>query len=401
MPQHRVPHPSPSLSPQGERGRARGVCLLLTAYCLLLTHVLVGGPAWAEDRPTERARPATAEERFFRDCPSRRAWSWHDDTNSWDLHALLFTTLGVMELEVLRVADWVMDLPLPGEPVRPFHRLRTAVRSGYHRLPPWKVTQRLGEFVDAWQLPEISLGDVSATYSVATGGVSGPGSGMVVRAHKLVDWTQHVIGDVNRLGGRLIPFQRSPLGASQTLEEGRGGFDHPDGAARQVGTGLAGRTQKLVTWSLPERMADGAQRLVVTTFTHVSVLVGRVLEGSLTALEMAGEGVINLGRRRRHEEQTVFLRVTEPLYRAHEVWFLEHQGALWMGSPEALAAASHAELLHARGAAKKRWPLIEWPKDAEVMVVVTTTALMAVAPDGLRAAVVPATWALQEVSDTF
>jgi hypothetical protein len=323
----------------------------------------------------------TVEEQFFRECPSRRAWSWHDETNSWDPHTLLFTTFGVMELEVFRLADWVIDLPLPGEPLRPFHRLTTVWRAGYHRLPPWKITQRLGEFVDAWQLADISLGDVSATYSVATGGLSGPGSGMVVRAHKLVDWAQHVVGDMNRLGGRLVPraWRRQPKA------------DAP-----------AGRRPKLVGWSLPERAVDGAQGLVVKTFTHVSILVSRVLEGSLTTLEIAGEGVINLGRRRRHEEQTVFLRVTEPLYRAHEVWLLEHQGSLWVGRPQVLATASHAELMHPpRTSSAAPRSLLAWPQEETVLVVVTTAALMAVAPEGLRAAVVPAAWVLQNVSDTF
>ena len=304
-----------------------------------------------------------AQARFFRDCPHRQPNSLHDDANPWDLHALLYTAAGVMEVEVLRLADWAIDLPLPGKPVRPLNRLTEAWRAGYRRLPPWKVTQRLGEFTDAWQLPEISLGDVSAVHSVTTGGLSGPGSGMVARLQKLVDWGQHVTGDVNRLLGRPI-----------------------------------GRRQGLVRWSLPERIVDGAQGMLMHTFTQVSVLVTHTLDGGLTALEMSAEGVLNVGRRRQHQDTTVFLQVTSSLYHAHEVWFLEQQAALWMGRLEALRRSTHAALMHSRAQSGRREPLV-WPRGERTLVVMTNVSVMATAPEGVREAVVPAAWVFEDSHD--
>lgn len=302
------------------------------------------------------------EERFFADCPQRGPIQLHDERNPWDVHTVLYTTLGVSEVEVVRVADALIDLPLPGAPVHPFRRAIDAIRSGYHRLPDWTVRHRVGEFVDAWQLPELSLGDASATYSVMTGGEAGPGSGMIMRVHKLVDWMQHVTGDINRVSGRVV-----------------------------------GRRHGLIGWSLPGRAVDGLQWLWLEAFHHGSLLVARSVENSLNGVEMVGEGVLNVWHRRPHRESTVFLRMPVAVYRAHELWILEHRPALIIGPRRLFAQATHASLAHRPPRARLAdWsPLGPSPDESEPVIVMTTTPVSLRAPASLKPYVVPAAWVLE------
>lgn len=301
------------------------------------------------------------EARFFTDCPRRQPLRLHSDANPWDLHAALYTTVGMAEVEVIRLADWLMDLPLPGPPVRPFHRVVEGLRAGYHRLPGWLVIRRTGELVDAFQIPEVSLGDATATYTSATGGVSGIGSGTLVRVNKLVDWTQHVHGDLNRAAG-----------------------------------GLVGRPTGLIGWRLPGRAVDSLQGVLIRGFHGVGIVVARAVDGTLTCLERVGEGFVNVWRPRPHRDTTVFFRLPIEVYRIHELWILEHRERVVVTTVEELSRTTHAALAHGR----RRIPLAEWSpverfgSQLADVVVMTTLPVAARAPEALKAYVVPAAWVL-------
>ena len=312
---------------------------------------------------TTGAEAQTAgEERFFAHCPRRERLHLHDERRALDLHTLLYTAVGMAELEVWRVADWLIDLPLPGPPRAPFQRTTRAVRSGYNRLPPWRVRQRVGELVDALQLAELSLGDAAATYSAATGDVAGPGSGMLVRVHKLIDWVQHVTGDLNRLSGRMV-----------------------------------GRPHGLIPGTLPERAVAGGQWLFIKAFNQAGILTARALDAGLTTVELAGESVVNLGHRRPHQHTTVFLRLPMAAYRAHEVWILEHQARLVLGTAEEFARSTHAALTHRRRPATlAAWSRVERLAGEPEVVVMTTTRVLSRAAGSLAAYVVPAAWVLND-----
>jgi len=298
---------------------------------------------------------------FFAECPQRSYLRLHRWDNPLDPHALLYTTAGLMEVEVLRLMDWVIDLPLPGAELRPFRRTVHGIRLGYHRLPPWYLTRRIGEFVDALQLPELSLGDATATYTVATGGTSGPGLGTVVRVNKLVDWAQRLVGDMNVAMGYVV-----------------------------------GRRDGLITWSVPARATDGVQRLLTRTVHLLQMTVARTLEYTLSGLERTGEVVVNVGYATPHRRTTVFLQAPAAVYRAHEPWLLEHAPTLYLGTAEELKALTHAELFHRRwwGRARTRaLPDLDLASDDWVLVL--PLRVLRRAPRGLQAAVVPWAWVLE------
>ncbi len=275
---------------------------------------------------------------------------------------MLYTLAGLTELEVLRVADWMVDLPLPGAPAYPLRRSAEAVRVSYNRLPPWWLRRRVGEFMSALQLPQLSLGDANATYTLATGGMTGPGSGMVMRVHRIVDWAQHLLGDVNCAIGWPV-----------------------------------GRRQGLIRWALPERTVDGTQWVVLKAFNGLAVVLSRAIDKTVTFLELGGELALNVGRHRPHEEDTVFLQLPMGAYRAHELWILEHRPNLVIGGRRDFVNATHAALAHRRRPARlEDWSPVDRPEEGpEPVLIMTTARVFARAPVSLRPYVVPAAWVLE------
>jgi len=262
---------------------------------------------------------------------------------------------------VLRALDALIDAPIPGPSVRPLQGTVRLIRAGYHRLPRWRVIERTGEFVDALQLPELSLGDSRTTHAVATGGTAGPGSGMVTRFHKLIDWVQHVAGDLNRLSGRCVA--------------------RPDG---------------LLAWRVPERAVDGAQWALLKTFNTASVWLARAIDGSLTAIEIVAEVPLQVGTQPSHRQETVFLSLPSGIYRLHELWILEHRRQLVVGTAQEFSRATHASLAHrVRHPDRSAWGLVDRPggEPPEVIVMMTRRTFLR-APEALAAYVVPAAWVL-------
>lgn len=339
---------SPFFSKRSRRKNRNVPIFLGFTLCFLAPTV------WAE---------SPGEARFFAECPRRALIHLHDERRPWDPHAMLYMALGITELEVLRVADWAVDLSLLGYRADPFQRTTRAVRAGFNRLPRWTPIERAGEFVNALQLPELSFGDATATHPVTAGGVRGPGSGMVVRINKLIDWGQRVTGDVNRLAGAPI-----------------------------------GRPQGLIAWPSPGRAVDGAQWLLVKAFNSASVFAARVLDGSLTGAEVLAEEVVNAGYQRPHQEETVFLRLPMEVYRVHELWFLEHRPSLVIGAQQEFARATHEALAHhRRPATPQDWVQVDrLSHRVSEIVVMLPARLMARAPAPLKPYVVPAAWILSD-----
>ncbi len=324
-------------------------------WWMVLAMLVVASSAHAE---TE------GEKRFFAKCPHRRTVQLHHEGAPFDPHTLLYTIVGVSEVEILRAADWFIDLWLPVPPVRPFYRATQTIRAEYDGLPPWRARQRLGELIDAFQLPELSFGDVTTTHSVALSNAKGPGSGMVVRVYKSIDWMQHVAGDVNQFAGQAVRRRRG-----------------------------------LVYWSLPGQMIDGTQWFLLKAYNHCSILISRSIDGGLTAVEAGTGRLINLGCRKPHEEQTVFLRLTPEEYWTHEPWLLEHRNRVVVGDVESFRRSTHAALAHRRRSTRrsKRSPADELRGVLDI-VVMTDTVAISRAPEALRTYVVPAAWVLDESS---
>ncbi len=317
---------------------------VLAACCLLL----------AADVTAEES----FEERFFAGCPSKPPLTIHRDHALVDLHGALYTTANVTELEIVRLADWLIDLPIPGPGIRPIEHVFVGVRGLYHRLGHARPLRRVRELADAFQLRELSFGDATVTYTVATGGAISPGSGTIVRVNKLIDWTQHIVGDLNEGMGWTV-----------------------------------GRPHGAIRWALPGRAVDGVQRLLVKTTHTLSIVLTRTVEGAITTVERSIDTVLNLPRGQPHRDTTIFLRIPLGMYRQHEPWIVEHQDRLYAGTADELVGLTHDELLHHARARGRRWGDLDrmQPPPSEVMLVMDLPAFRR-APSALHPYVIPASW---------
>ncbi len=298
------------------------------------------------------------EARFFGDCPRRPRVRVHHEGRASDPHAVLQTAANLMQIEVIRLADWILDLPIPGHEVRPIGSTIDAIRSGYYHMGHGTAMRRVSELVDSLQLRELSLGDVAA--SSGSGG-AGIGSGTLLRVNRLIDWTQRVLGDLNGLAGR--PF---------------------------------GRDEGLVPGQVPAVIVDNAQVTVNGAFHIVSIGVAKTMDASVTGMERGAEGLANMGRPIAHRQQTVFLRMTPEVYGANESWIHRNRSRIYAGTPEELAGLSHAEIFHPRSRRRSAdwWSLARFNPPPQTIILITDRRTFDRAPDSLRPYVVPAAWVL-------
>ncbi|MBI4354655.1 MAG: hypothetical protein HY595_05395 [Candidatus Omnitrophica bacterium] len=313
---------------------------------------------WVALVPSLGAEEQSFEERFFAGCPSKPPLTIHRDHTLVDLHGLLYTTANVTELEIVRLADWLIDLPIPGPEVRPIEHVFVGIRALYHRLGHGRPLARVRELADAFQLRELSLGDATVTYTVATGGAISPGSGTIVRVNKLIDWTQHIVGDLNEGIGWAV-----------------------------------GRPRGAIRWALPGRAVDGTQWLVVKTTHALSIALTRTVEGTISAVERSFDAILNLPRGLPHRDTTIFLRIPLGVYRQHEPWILEHQDHLYAGTTKELSGLTHTELFHRRTTRQQRWgDLDRFQPPPSHVVFVMDARLFRMAPAAFAPHVIPAGW---------
>ena len=327
---------------------------LLNFFCAVY---LLGAVSAAADVCAQ----TVGEARFFKDCPHHRRISLHRENNPWDAHAVFYSSLGLTEVEVLSLLDWIIDVPIPGPPLRPLEEAARGIRKGYNRLPPVYPVHRFGQLVDAFQLPELSIGDATAAHSLANGGVTGPGSGMIVRVNKLIDWTQLMTGDLN-----------SALG------------------------GLVRRPEGLIGWQAPAQNVDRFQWALCWLFNQVSVIATKTLDGGVHAVEMAGEGIANFDYQTPHSENTVFLELPPNVFLSYELWILEHQDDMVIDVRDVFLRQTHASLAHQRhNTWRKTWGGISQLERMNVPVVIMAPQqVIARSPAALKDYIVPASWIL-------
>jgi hypothetical protein len=345
----------------------------------VLLVVVTGAPAAAQTKPV-RPRwdqtlnicedcflgtvPGTnmtpGELRFFEGCPEDRYIRIDDDDRLWDLHTLFFTVAGLTEVELMRVADWVLDLPFPGAPLHPFSRLNMGVRAQYRRLPQVTPVRRLGELVDAFQIPEFSLGDVSAAYNVNSGGVGGIGSGTLFRVNNVIDWAQHVTGDFNQLVG--VPL-------------GRG-------------------AQGLLVWQLPGRSIDGFQWLITQGFHQLEVMLSRTIDRSIRGFERGLEWAVNVTYTPPYQSRTVFVEMPMEIYRLYESWVTEHYPRLAVGTEDKFLNSTYLQLTEHWSRETALPPMLTVLSDSDTVVLMIDQEAFEQAPAELADYVVPAAWVL-------
>lgn len=125
--------------------------------------------------------------------------SVHDFDNPYDLHNLSTSLLGIMEVEVLRVGDYLIDLPRRGPDIRFFDQAADRVQEAYRLIPQVKPVSRFGQLVDALQIRQLNLSDLRMVPAVVTPGSLRPSPNMQTRLFKLLQFLQDVLNDLDHL----------------------------------------------------------------------------------------------------------------------------------------------------------------------------------------------------------
>jgi len=312
--------------------------------------------------PAAAVADDTDTARFFADCPAAPAETVQAPLTTGQRMA--YSLIGLGQVEVVRAADWSVDLLWPGRERRPFYSLVALTRSGYAKLPRNRLHTRMGEVADALQLPELSFGDVASTVSPAGPGPVGVGTGTLDRGHRLIDAAQHLVGDVNWLVGAPV-----------------------------------GRRQGLITLRWPGQVIDGLQSGLTLSLNLLSGLAGQVLDTVILTTEGVVKAPWTMWRRPACQERTVFVQLPRELYAQHQRFWHRHRRGVFVGTAEELRTLTHAELFHPRRGrrygGRTRAELDRVPSSEATVVVVTDDRLARRLHDALRPYVVPAEWVLE------
>ncbi len=194
-------------------------------------------------------------------------YTGHNIDNAYDTHFLLADVASIFDLKATRMPDDILDLLIPGAPVRPLNTGFDLVEDAYYAIPDNVFTKRFAQLLGALRIRQFNVSD----------GVS-----MLVfgnffteenfyRSMLLIDWTQDVLGDINKLFGApiyhfkkgLIPakyfhryaidypqfvLERTVRAAKETVTRAfyRGIFYAENGVA------ATGNSVRAKTWQTPE-----------------------------------------------------------------------------------------------------------------------------------------------------
>jgi hypothetical protein len=310
------------------------------------------------------------KDRFFAECPGQaKQQVFKKKSYVISLQRTLYSLSNLMELEIIRIGDWLVDVPFPGPPRRPLESFIDSLHYSYNRLGNSRPIERFGEFADALQIPELSLGDISGGYAAFTGGSAFPGSGMIVRFNKLTDWAQNVGHDVNSLFG--IPF---------------------------------GKKEGLVNFSFPAKSVDSVQAAVTRIFHSAQIILARTIDFGVSGIDKAVLRCVGFKNRRSHAESTVFFRMPVGVYRANELWFLEHGNKVYAGTKDELSKLNHASIFHIKkmhsastGNRKQMWYSIDrFMPEPSIVIAITDERTASTAPKSLLDYLIPVDMVMEE-----
>jgi arylsulfatase A-like enzyme len=112
----------------------------------------------------------------------------HDFEFWWDAHNIALNLGAISSQEIVRLGDLVLDVVVPGAPLRPIESSLGAVGDAYHRLPDGKIKLRGAELVSGLRLHNITIGELmNPILSLQH----------IDRAASVVRWGQNVLGDLS------------------------------------------------------------------------------------------------------------------------------------------------------------------------------------------------------------
>ncbi len=131
----------------------------------------------------------------------------HDSQSFWDAHQIKTNIIGLGELEVVRAVDRVVDVLIPGGEARPLESSIEWTKNQYAHMPDCFPFSTVGGLFEALGIEKLSWSR---------------GPLFVPRIVYLVNWVQNTLGELNHIGGYLVPGQNRLIPAVVTRHPNAG-----------------------------------------------------------------------------------------------------------------------------------------------------------------------------------
>lgn len=132
--------------------------------------------------------------------PVEMGYTGHDIDNAYDVHFLLGDVASIFDLRATRMPDDIIDLLIPGAPIRPLNTGFDLVEDAYYKIPDNVFTARLAQLLGALRIRQFNVAD--GVSMLVFGNFFTEEN--LLRANLVIDWGQDVLGDINKLLGAPI-----------------------------------------------------------------------------------------------------------------------------------------------------------------------------------------------------
>ncbi len=286
--------------------------------------------------------------------------SVHDFDNPYDLHNLSTSALGIMEVEVLRVGDYLIDLPRSGPDIRFFDQAADRIQEIYRLIPQVKPVSRFGQLMDALQIRQFNLSDLRMVPAAVATGALRPSPNMQTRVFKLLQFLQDVLDDLDR-------FMMAPANYAASQVSHRN--------VRVKTLGFAG---------------DGVGQVRRGVFLVLRTVNKRVVETASDGIDWIEKGIGKIkwhGTNKKAEMWVIYFKMPASFYENERGFFDRHALEIYVGSLEEWRNQLVAErravetLLHH---AKRGWRPYSDVASADEVLIATRLQYLKKAPDVIR-----------------
>ncbi|MBI3999363.1 MAG: hypothetical protein HY351_02005 [Candidatus Omnitrophica bacterium] len=130
----------------------------------------------------------------------------HDFQKATDIHGMVTSAMAITELEVVHLVDRVINFPIRKN-LNLLKRMFGLAHDSYQKIPQIRPVRRVGQFVDALLIEELSLADLRTIVNSAASPQGGGGIApmMQARLYRVLVWGECVMDDLDQ--ALLLPME--------------------------------------------------------------------------------------------------------------------------------------------------------------------------------------------------
>jgi predicted AlkP superfamily pyrophosphatase or phosphodiesterase len=136
----------------------------------------------------------------FEEPPVEMGYTGHNIDNAYDVHFLIGDVASLFDVKATRIPDDIVDLLIPGAPIRPLNTGFDLIEDTYYKIPDNVFTKRFAQLMGALRIRQFNVSD--GVNMLVFGNFFTEEN--FLRANLVIDWSQDVLGDINKLFGAPI-----------------------------------------------------------------------------------------------------------------------------------------------------------------------------------------------------